>query len=508
MLSASLATANIQANEVSRIDENLVSKASVNLNEVMAGGNWGAGNGGDTSCELQIQTIREDLRKWILAGEYTKLDFSNSNISKSDYRKKMLNAMKADISCTDKIQRVKRAEKTCKNFANRYDHSQSIMICNFNRFNNTVEEEQYRLIHHEYAGLAGIEKNLGNEESDYNLSDQISGQLEERVVKRLAIAAGIEDIFNAKKYFEDVHGKYGCSYSKRSNDMYCKQINKEKLAYIKNTFIKTEDERLELLDRYLGQAEDLQQKYNEIAKEELALGNTNFANVILSISENMKEHLLRKVLLKFNQPDREFPNNYLSLDRFNNSFDQVRRNLSVDGDYFKKLVELEREINSEDYRDYSYWHLTGELIEVNEIFQSTLVELKKEINPGFITYFDLNEFIEFDSSCDREVERGFQRLDDLKTLFLDRETYSDNEANFLNYRKAFRSILDRKDGKKLTIKCEFGWMDDQHHTYSENDHSLLVNYRMWGNRYGKVVNTYAARTDRDFFESFFKELNN
>ncbi len=50
----------------------------------------------------------------------------------------------------------------------------------------TSESDQYVLVHHEYAGLAGIEISKG-EDSDYQVSNQISGYLENQVIKKLAV---------------------------------------------------------------------------------------------------------------------------------------------------------------------------------------------------------------------------------------------------------------------------------------------------------------------------------
>jgi hypothetical protein len=50
----------------------------------------------------------------------------------------------------------------------------------------TSEAGQYRLIHHEYAGLARIEKNYGSA-SDYEFSNQITNYLEHQTVLKLAL---------------------------------------------------------------------------------------------------------------------------------------------------------------------------------------------------------------------------------------------------------------------------------------------------------------------------------
>ncbi len=144
----------------------------------------GAGNGGDT-CENRIKVISNDIEFWILreGSESLKLP---SGLSHKEYDSRMLNKLRAGypIVCTaDKVY-VGRAEKTCKN----YEGSDGVsrIKCNLERFNNLSEENQYRLIHHEYAGLAGFEVNTG-EESKYFISNQLAAYLENQVVKRLVI---------------------------------------------------------------------------------------------------------------------------------------------------------------------------------------------------------------------------------------------------------------------------------------------------------------------------------
>jgi hypothetical protein len=60
------------------------------------------------------------------------------------------------------------------------------ITCDFLKFNATGESDQYVLIHHEFAGLARVE--LPNQaDSYYEISNQISGYLQDVVVKRLAV---------------------------------------------------------------------------------------------------------------------------------------------------------------------------------------------------------------------------------------------------------------------------------------------------------------------------------
>lgn len=152
-----------------------------------------AGNGGDM-CEDRIESIRSDIKKWIQAGGSAGLSLP-SGVSLKNYNEAMLNAIgKATISCTDDKIELGNSEKTCRNFVNSAGVPQ--IQCNLPRFTDNSESDQYVLVHHEYAGLAGFEVNSG-EESHYEISNQIADYLEDQTVKKLSVkrvqATSIDD---------------------------------------------------------------------------------------------------------------------------------------------------------------------------------------------------------------------------------------------------------------------------------------------------------------------------
>lgn len=142
------------------------------------------GNGGDT-CERIMRNITNDIELWLLKDEFKGIKLLNS-ITEDQYKEEMLYAIKRSIlSCTtDKIF-VGTAEKTCKNFEDKAGNIQ--VICNFGRFTKTEDEEKYKLMHHEFAGVAGFETNNGNEKSNYTISNQISEFLQVKEILFLGI---------------------------------------------------------------------------------------------------------------------------------------------------------------------------------------------------------------------------------------------------------------------------------------------------------------------------------
>jgi hypothetical protein len=142
-----------------------------------------AGNGGDM-CEDRFKIVRDDIQSWIHDGGSAGLRLP-SNLSLDRYNFVMTEQIaKAKVSCVSEKIFIGKAEKTCENF---HDESGTPRIrCNTNRFMNTNESDQYVLVHHEYAGLSGFEVSDG-EDSEYVISNQISGYLVDQVVKKLAI---------------------------------------------------------------------------------------------------------------------------------------------------------------------------------------------------------------------------------------------------------------------------------------------------------------------------------
>lgn len=152
----------------------------LSMNTALAG--HSEGNGGDV-CENRIKLIREDLSSWILrgGGDTLRLPPTTSAATYADLI--LANVKEASVSCVDQELVVGGNSKTCVNFV---DTSGKKIVCNLSRFQTTSESDQYVLIHHEYAGLSGLEITTQGE-SDYSISNQISGSLEDQVVKKLVV---------------------------------------------------------------------------------------------------------------------------------------------------------------------------------------------------------------------------------------------------------------------------------------------------------------------------------
>lgn len=159
-----------------------------------SGGGAIAGGGGD-AFETRVDEIRADILKWINDGGAKNLSLPNS-LTYDVYETKMKEVLapqfvvvgfveKDDQSDEELQVSVDGKPKTCRGFISNRD-SKFHIICNIPRFEATSEEGQYKLIHHEFAGLVNVENNL-DAASDYLISNQLTDYLSMQTVLKLAV---------------------------------------------------------------------------------------------------------------------------------------------------------------------------------------------------------------------------------------------------------------------------------------------------------------------------------
>lgn len=158
------------------------------------------GVGGGDLCEDRIKIVRDDLKVWIKKGGAQGLKLP-ADISIGQYADSMNSALaSAKIRCVSAGDEgfpvtVDNIAKVC-----RFDSSDTGMIsCDYTKFQAISQEDQYVLVHHEYAGLAGLEVPNGSD-SNYNLSNQISGYLVNHQVKKLSVNPSQESVGNERDF--------------------------------------------------------------------------------------------------------------------------------------------------------------------------------------------------------------------------------------------------------------------------------------------------------------------
>lgn len=171
-----------------------------NIHATMAGEGGEGGGGGDAS-EMRVNEIRADILSWIKKGGSESLNFQGE-ITLQEYNQKMMEILKPKkvlVSFVETEIKVNDVPKTCKNYYSQSD-SRYHIVCNIKRFGDTSDIGQYKLIHHEYAGIVNLEQNDGAI-SDYDLSTQLTSFLENTTIKKLSTKRSRMIVNASKNYY-------------------------------------------------------------------------------------------------------------------------------------------------------------------------------------------------------------------------------------------------------------------------------------------------------------------
>ena len=130
--------------------------------------------GGGDPCEDRIKIIREEIKAWVLKDGVKTIRLPNQ-VSAQDYQTNMISAMStASIACVSEEDpgfpvEIDGTPKVC-----RFDKTPEFhkITCDYLKFLQLAPLDQARLIHHEYAGLAGLENPNGSD-SSYQITNQI-----------------------------------------------------------------------------------------------------------------------------------------------------------------------------------------------------------------------------------------------------------------------------------------------------------------------------------------------
>jgi len=149
----------------------------------------GSDRGGGDLCEARIKLVRDDIKDWIEQGGSNSLTFP-AGVDGRQYSTAILKSIEqAKVMCVGPGDdgypvEVNGTAKVCR--FDREWFGNSKITCNYDKFQAMEQSDQYILVHHEYAGLAGLE-NPNGADSVYEISNQISGYLTDVMVKRLAV---------------------------------------------------------------------------------------------------------------------------------------------------------------------------------------------------------------------------------------------------------------------------------------------------------------------------------
>ncbi|MES2962607.1 MAG: hypothetical protein V4760_01870, partial [Bdellovibrionota bacterium] len=154
----------------------------------------GSNGGGGADMESEFKAIALNVRDWINGGGSASLELPRG-VTNEQYKTGMLRELGSySIQMVSRELKFGGSVKTCvsRSVAEKDRAKLKVrgqILCNQTLFLNTYKyntEGAYRLVHHEFAGLAGLEQNRG-QQSDYVVSDQLSQFLEREIVLRLPV---------------------------------------------------------------------------------------------------------------------------------------------------------------------------------------------------------------------------------------------------------------------------------------------------------------------------------
>jgi hypothetical protein len=164
----------------------------------------GSSEGGGDICQDRIESIRNDISDWIRSGGSTGLKLP-VGISVAQYNQKVQAVIalmqendQTSISCVDSpdLVLVENTQKICK--SSYADPTHPTTVCYrgqqnelghyINGFMGLSQDDQYVLVHHEVAVLAGLE-DLPENSTDYPISNQIAEYMQDEMIRKLGIKA-------------------------------------------------------------------------------------------------------------------------------------------------------------------------------------------------------------------------------------------------------------------------------------------------------------------------------
>ncbi|WP_413578750.1 hypothetical protein ACLVWU_09425 [Bdellovibrio sp. HCB290] len=161
----------------------------------------GVATGGGDTCEARLQEITSDINLWIGREGHRYLQFP-TGISEISYKQRMSQIIRqVKFQCLSEGDSgypiyVGSTSKIC-----RFISADDKVICDRKEIASLKADDQYALVHHELAGLAGLEIPNG-EVSEYHLSNQISGFLEVTSVKKLAVKPRSHSTISELDYYK------------------------------------------------------------------------------------------------------------------------------------------------------------------------------------------------------------------------------------------------------------------------------------------------------------------
>ena len=474
--------------------------------DLVSGGDWGAGNGGD-GCENEIKKIREDIKNWVLEEDGgTQLEFGSSKINSKIYKKRMLNSFKAKINCTDKRLLLKNTDKTCKNFLHKKDLSKSFIVCNVRRFMALSDVQKIRLVHHEYAGLAGFETNNGSEESNYFLSNQIAGSLDEVKIQKINILQNqkVFESYDPEFLFAEHRGRFGCTFAEGGLQE-CKQPTEYQLAQVIKKYEEEESERFKAIDQYFLNEDRIRNILLKRADQrEEEVGANSYSEMLRDISSNLKkylsENLINYSLSPIGVPTKEEEIKYKR--QLRNPKQYIKNHIGNKSPYIVLLKEYYKNLKKGNtYSDFEYAKFLRQYFSVMYSYKYAFHILSFDPAEGMVFDYDLRKYLPIGLSCNFEKRnrlsefwmlRGFGANYSTRYIFSDRETIYPHSFRFNLFKdhEILKELLSGKNSRPVSFHCKENKYDVASVNFNEDTYELNVAFPFANRSFQRYGHTY------------------
>ena len=434
-----------------------------------------------TTCQKRIKTIGDDINLWISKGRAKVLKLP-TNITPSMYGNKMLEEIeKTEINCVKKTIYVNNIEKTCTNYQN--TSGKKVLTCNFARFNAMNETDQYRLIHHEYAGLAGFEANKDNR-SVYPISDQVSGLFENILIKRLATKK-ITDVnpdranngfdIDLGQYFAPHPAKYTCFrrggfYLSERNPWYdgiilrCILPTSSDITRLKAEFLAGVNEREKAFKQVLEKYQDFQNQLYDIAAEGGI--NTIYGQFYFRLSKEVGfilRHEMRQLMSDYKRKQK-------------GDFHDAIKLIGNNSPYLKQLDKINEIISSGNNVEEKYYRFIsdyyGEIVKISRQMKNITKFINERLSSDNLPQpnLEFESLLNFSDSCkDVRRDRVFRVTEDSR-----HGLHAIKDADIIK-----NIFVGKSNGKKLKIACtkaSVSVRDDLIPEYDVENHRLTIPY--------------------------------
>ncbi len=150
-------------------------------------------NGGD-EAERRWNSVRSNMKSWIQQGGHLGLQYRGSDNAQT-YQQKMLGGLEIPVEFVSvkdprTLVEVSGLQKMCRNVV---EENKMRLRCVTEAVLLIRDSEFINIVHHEYAGIAGLETTAPSGTSDYYYTNQLVSSIETQISYRLVVKPVVPD---------------------------------------------------------------------------------------------------------------------------------------------------------------------------------------------------------------------------------------------------------------------------------------------------------------------------